>query len=273
MIAGSPSRTAQRVAAYRRRFERPPSPPGADPAADDLLGDDVAAGVDVGLDTPMGRYLRARTAFFDRVVLDAIGRGVTQLVDLGAGYDGRAWRYRAPGVTWFEVDHPDTQADKRARLDRLGVATVDVVFVPIDFTSGEQLSNVLGAAGLDPTRESLVCWEGVVAYLSSEAVLATATELRQAVATGSRLAVSVSTPVPDDRRAEFEARVAAMGEPAAAPITADDARPLLARAGWQVVAARSADEGANDDRAAIARRAGLVIAVAGHPQRAGSLAG
>jgi hypothetical protein len=25
-------------------------------------------------------------------------------------------------VSWWEVDHPDTQADKRARLERLGIA-------------------------------------------------------------------------------------------------------------------------------------------------------
>jgi len=63
----------------------------------------------------MHEYIRARTAFFDRVVVSAIDRGVAQVVIGGAGYDGRAFRYAKPGVRWFEVDHPATQADKRAR--------------------------------------------------------------------------------------------------------------------------------------------------------------
>jgi O-methyltransferase involved in polyketide biosynthesis len=37
----------------------------------------------------MRGYLEARTAFFDRVVVNAIGRDVRQIVVLEAGYDGR----------------------------------------------------------------------------------------------------------------------------------------------------------------------------------------
>ncbi len=61
----------------------------------------------------MHEYLRARTAFFDQAVVDSIDSGVRQVVIGGAGYDGRALRYAKPGVRWFEVDHPSTQADKR----------------------------------------------------------------------------------------------------------------------------------------------------------------
>jgi methyltransferase (TIGR00027 family) len=64
-----------------------------------------------------------RTAFFDRASLAALERGVRQVVVLGAGYDGRALRFATPGVTWFEVDHPATQSDKRARLAALGART------------------------------------------------------------------------------------------------------------------------------------------------------
>ena len=70
------------------------------------------------------QYLRARTSFFDRVMVDAIDRGVSQIVLIGAGYDGRSLRYRREGVSWWEIDHPVTQADKRARMDRLGLASL-----------------------------------------------------------------------------------------------------------------------------------------------------
>jgi Leucine carboxyl methyltransferase len=49
------------------------------------------------------RYLRARAAFFDRVVVNALGRNVSQVVSVAAGYDGRALRYAKPGVRWFEL--------------------------------------------------------------------------------------------------------------------------------------------------------------------------
>ena len=68
-------------------------------------------------------FIRARTVFFDDAVLDAIDRGVKQVVILGAGYDGRALRFRTPGVQFFEVDHPATQVDKLRRLAYLGVAS------------------------------------------------------------------------------------------------------------------------------------------------------
>src|SRR3954463_12167303 len=40
----------------------------------------------------MADMIALRTEAIDRAVRDAIAAGVTQLVILGAGYDGRAWR-------------------------------------------------------------------------------------------------------------------------------------------------------------------------------------
>jgi methyltransferase (TIGR00027 family) len=60
--------------------------------------------------------MAARTRFFDSGLLHACERGVGQVVIVGAGYDGRPLRFRRPGVTFYELDHPATQADKRARL-------------------------------------------------------------------------------------------------------------------------------------------------------------
>ena len=64
----------------------------------------------------MADLIALRTATIDGAVRDAIAAGARQLVILGAGYDGRAWRLAdLAGVKVFEVDHPATQADKRAR--------------------------------------------------------------------------------------------------------------------------------------------------------------
>ena len=106
MREGTASHTARNVAARRLEFARIEAAYG-DPAADDALTSDVADGL-IPEHNRMHEYLRARTAFFDRVVVTALDRGVSQVVIGGAGYDGRAFRYAKPGVRWFEVDHPAT---------------------------------------------------------------------------------------------------------------------------------------------------------------------
>jgi O-methyltransferase involved in polyketide biosynthesis len=100
-----PSRTARVVAAHRLRCARP-DPGFGDPVADDRLAADASDGLAADPQAPIGRYLAARTRAFDRAVLHAIERGNTQIVVLGAGYDGRALRFASDDVRWFEVDHP-----------------------------------------------------------------------------------------------------------------------------------------------------------------------
>src|SRR5215831_12904979 len=56
-----------------------------------------------------------RTRYIDDRLRDALAGGVEQVVILGAGFDSRA--YRIPGIERtrvFELDHPATQAQKRA---------------------------------------------------------------------------------------------------------------------------------------------------------------
>jgi methyltransferase (TIGR00027 family) len=139
-----------------------------------------------------GAFMVPRTRFFDRAVVDALTAGMTQVVTLGAGYDGRALRYRTPGVRFFEVDHPATQGDKLARLHEADVATDDITFVGADFTE-PGLADTVRAAGFDATQPAQFLCEGVLRYLPEEwfhALLQSAAEL---AASGGRLAASIST--------------------------------------------------------------------------------
>ena len=237
MDEGMPSVTARRVAAHRLSFDRLEAPFG-DPEADLALARDVA-----GADPPepselMGRYLRGRTAFFDRVVVNALARGVPQVVSVGAGYDGRAWRYSKPGVGWWEVDHPDTQADKRARLERLAIAADHVTMVAHDLRH-PGLAARLTDAGYEPDAPSLLFCEGVAVYLEAAVLEGTLRELRALATPGTRLAISLGTaPASAEhaaRRARFEAAVASWGEAARNSVTADHAPQLLAATRWQPV--------------------------------------
>ena len=134
-----------------------------------------------------------RTAAIDRAVRDAIAGGATQLVILGAGYDGRAWRLpELAGVNVFEVDRAVTQRDKRARIAKLPAAVGLVNFVAIDFEH-ESLATVLDRAGHDSSSPTCWIWEGVTMYLTREAMHSTLADIARRSARGSTLIVNYHT--------------------------------------------------------------------------------
>src|SRR4051795_5675419 len=153
------SSPAQRVAAVRAKFDRPVTPDG-DPNAQRRLDRGMKPGGAVRLRP----HLLARTTFFDQAALDAIARGVDQVVIVGAGYDDRALRFRSPGVRFFELDHPVTQADKRGRLEAIEADTGTITFVSADFTR-DPVAELLAEAGQDASRPTLFICEGLVIYL------------------------------------------------------------------------------------------------------------
>jgi methyltransferase (TIGR00027 family) len=149
----------------------------------------------IGLDAArvMADMIALRTAAIDAAVRDAVAGGATQVVILGAGYDGRAWRMpELAGVRVFEVDHPATQGDKRAHLSELPPAAGLVTFVSIDFER-ESLGPVLARAGHDASSPTCWIWEGVVMYLTREAMRATAAAIAERSAAGSTLIVNYHT--------------------------------------------------------------------------------
>jgi len=141
----------------------------------------------------MADLIALRTAAIDTAVRAAIAGGAKQLVILGAGYDGRAWRMlELAGVSVFEVDHPATQGDKRAHLSELPPATGVVSFVPIDFERNS-LAAVLERAGHGRLSPTCWIWEGVVMYLTRAAMRATLTDVAGRSGPGSTLIVNYHT--------------------------------------------------------------------------------
>lgn len=232
MREGEASGTAQRVAAYRLGFERLPAPFG-DPGADERLARDVAGSVERQPNERMATYLQARTSFFDRVVVNALERGTTQFAVIGAGYDGRALRYAKRDVRWFELDHPDTQRDKRRRLDRLAIPTPGITFVAADLVKDEAAAALL-AAGFEPDAPSVLLCEGVAVYLEPAVLARLLEQLRSLATPGTRFAMTAGVPGTDPaRRAQFAARVAELGEPVA--LAGADVPSLLTAARWRTV--------------------------------------
>jgi methyltransferase (TIGR00027 family) len=117
-----------------------------------------------------------------------------QVVILGAGLDGRAWRMsELTHAIVFEVDHPASQDDKRQRAAALTPMTEDLRFVPVDFAR-DALDAALAEAGHDPAVPTTWIWEGVVSYLDRADVLATMDVVRRLSAPGSRLVINYQAP-------------------------------------------------------------------------------
>ena len=195
----------------------------------------------------MESWLALRVAYLDRLVGLAADRlGARQVVILGAGYDTRAARLPYAGVRYFEVDHPDTQAAKRARLAELPGYPVDAAtYVSCDFEREDPVVR-LAACGLSAREPTLVIWEGVVPYLTEAAVRATATTLargldaRSIVAfdfVGKNMAAGVKLSDQDRATRDY---VGALAEPVR--FGSDHITPLLAECGYRWVRTASFDE-------------------------------
>lgn len=96
----------------------------------------------------------------------ALERGVGQVVLLGAGLDSLALRRPALAreVALFEIDHPDSQRWKLARLEALGLATPGVRHVPVDFQT-ERVETRLVECGVELDRPIFFSWLGVAQYV------------------------------------------------------------------------------------------------------------
>jgi methyltransferase (TIGR00027 family) len=115
----------------------------------------------------------SRSAFAEEELVQATRRGCRQYVLLGAGYDTSPLRLAgalADCVT-FEVDHPATQAAKRAALPGLPWPD-NVRFVAVDFER-DSLPERLAEAGWRADVPTFWSWLGVTMYLTDEAVMAT----------------------------------------------------------------------------------------------------
>lgn len=186
-----PSLTARNVAVLRAASPRPSVATG-DPSGDDRLARSLRAPVPVQL-PGMAAYIAARTSFFDDQLLAACERGAGQVVILGAGYDGRPVRFRQPNVAFFEVDHPDTQADKRRRLADLDVDATDVRWVELDI-GHDRADTVLATSGHEASVKTHFMCEGVTAYLPIAVLRELLRSVRSCAAPGSTLAIDFATP-------------------------------------------------------------------------------
>ncbi len=117
-------------------------------------------------------YVIARTAWFDRLMLQQLCKHTPQIVILGAGFDSRAVRFSPMlgNSVVFELDREATQNEKLRIYHENHVAVPENVrFVPVDFEQDAWSSSLVDAGFLN-TINSLFIWEGVTFYLTPQAV-------------------------------------------------------------------------------------------------------
>jgi methyltransferase (TIGR00027 family) len=196
--------------------------------------------------------LRAFLAVRSRIAEDrlaaAAGAGVRQYLVLGAGLDTYACRTPLRELRIFEVDHPQTQAWKLARLRAAGLAaSAGTVYVPVDFES-QRLSDELARHGFDAAAPTAVSWLGVVPYLEESTVWATLAWLASVVGDDGHVVFDYGSKPrwwQVGQRAvlrRFAARVAAAGEPLRTSLEPATVRDRLRSVGFTGVADLDARE-------------------------------
>jgi methyltransferase (TIGR00027 family) len=182
MHESRPSRTALRVALRRAAHQVYDTPPLVfpDPIAVPILGKQYSEELHktrTKLHKPFSVALRAflvaRSRYAEDKLAQAVSRGVTQYILLGAGLDTFAYRNPHPNLRVFEIDHPATQQWKRDLLLANAIPIPPTLtYVPVDFEH-QTLPDQLTAAHFDRTKPAFFAWLGVVPYLTLPAFRST----------------------------------------------------------------------------------------------------
>ena len=178
-------------------------------------------------------HIKHRTIAIDEALAEAVARGVSQVVILGAGLDTRAYRlHELATAAVYEVDHPATQREKLQGAHLMRSAARMLKHVAVDFER-DSLEHALEAAGHRAALPTAWIWEGVTMYLAPEAVLATLRVIEARSTSSSRLMMTYATDglfqVPLVGPFLARAALAAVGEPLRATYPPDEVCAMLRR--------------------------------------------
>ena len=152
---------------------------------------DAMPGEMAGLTRMMGDLVTLRTLHHDRLLTES---GAEQIVLLGAGLDGRAYRLPWAGRRVFELDRPAMLALKEDTARSAGLEqTAERTPVAVDLA--DDWPSALTAAGFDPSRPTGWLAEGLTIFLSRAELDLLLTRVGDLSAPGSHLCIEVATPL------------------------------------------------------------------------------
>lgn len=177
-ITGVPD-TAFMVAGWRAEESQRPDALFRDPYADRLAGARGLALAEHLSARRLGQWQVAiRTVIIDEMLRAAVAGGVQTVLNLGAGLDTRPYRLAWPaGLRWIEVDFPQMLDWKEERLREVSPGC-RLERVRLDLTDVGARRRLFEGLGAD-AASTLVLTEGVVPYLTYDAVGALADDLHR----------------------------------------------------------------------------------------------
>jgi methyltransferase (TIGR00027 family) len=258
----TPSRTALFTAVQRGAHSRSSAEPIlADPWGERLVPEATRAaiakhasmvlGVTAATPHQVDAWLRQHPAFGNVIMRsrytedrlhEAIARGVSQYVIVGAGFD-TSWLRLPPGahaVRIIEVDHPATQELKLRRIAECDLRSDQVTHLAADLAR-EALGDVLRSGGFDVRAPAFFSWLGVTMYLTREANAAALAGIRACAARGSELVFTYidraawSADSGSGHFGRMREQLAALGEPFLCGFDPATLADELARIGFELV--------------------------------------
>ncbi len=174
-----------------------------------------------------------RTRFFDDMLIDAVDRGICQVVLVAAGMDARAFRLSWPDRTvLYELDRPEVLAAKQQALDHEQAAP-RCTRIPVDCDLTDRWAPPLLAAGYQPDQPAVILAQGLLMYLTEPDVHRLLDQITRLSCAGGVFGADLPSraSLQHPWMAEWLARLAARGMPW--QFGSDDPASLLAAHGWQ----------------------------------------
>ncbi len=222
------------VAAWRALESERPDPIFHDPYAARLAGQRGRVIAERLRSNRMGQWqVTVRTVVIDDLIRAAVDRGVGTVLNLGAGLDARPYRLAWPAsLRWIEVDFPQMITWKEAILrDERPACRLERVALDLtDRPARDKLFADVSAS----SPATLVLTEGVVPYLTNDAVGALADDLHRV--RGASWIIDYFSP----QAARFRRKMPFMRHMRAAPFLfdPDDWFAFFATHGWQPTQAK-----------------------------------
>ncbi|MCK5662762.1 MAG: class I SAM-dependent methyltransferase [Thiotrichaceae bacterium] len=173
-----------------------------------------------------------RKRFIEDNTHDAIAGGVTQVINLGAGFDTLAWRIHEqyPKVQFIEIDHPATLALKAKAIPKQSLSNLHLLAV--DFSKQNLEEALKSLAAFDPESPTLFICEAVFMYLEKDEVIQIIKDIKCLTGKGTRLVFTCMEPASSTRNnigPLFNIYLKIKGEPFKWPIESENLQAFFGK--------------------------------------------
>lgn len=156
---------------------------------------------------PITAQVVARARYAEEKLAQAVSKGISQYVIIGAGFDSFCLRRPAfsAGLQIYEIDFPATQQIKQKRLMTIAdLSPEGVEFLAVDLEK-RTTTEALAISSFKKEERAFFSWLGTVPYLSEETVFKVLRDLAAFAAQGSEIVLDYSIPTylwaPEERAA------------------------------------------------------------------------